>query len=196
MQHALLDTMTRQVEHACEERLATARTEAEAIVAEARQRAADRYAESIERTTREVNRLAQRARDLAAVQADQQAHSLQQAVADEVLRAVGAELERIAEGPEFPGILDALLREVMAAAPAQAEVLAPPAHVERCREWLATNGLAGVPVIPTGELRDGVAVQDVNRTFRITNSLSSRFKKLENNARKVCLRLLFGEGAG
>jgi len=187
--------MARQVEQGCEERLATANAEAEAIVAEARDRAAKRYAEAIERAKRDADQLAKRARDLAAVQAEQQAHSMQQAVADEILHTVDAELDRIAESPAFPAILEALLREVMTIAPAQAEVLAPPAHVERCRQWLASNGHAGIPVVPGATLRDGVAVQDAQRTFRVTNSLSSRFLKLENSARKVCLRLLFGEGA-
>jgi vacuolar-type H+-ATPase subunit E/Vma4 len=195
MQHVLLDTMARQVEQGCEERLAAARAEADAIVSEARERADKRYAEGIERAQREVDRLARRARELAAVQAKQQSHSMQQAVADEILHSVDAELDRIAEGPEFPGILDALLRELMATAPENAEVLAPPAHVERCRQWLAANGHAGVPVVPHAALHDGVAIQDAQRTFRVTNSLSSRFHKLENEARKICLRLLFGKGA-
>lgn len=194
MQHVLLDTMARQVEQGCETRLAAARTEAEAIVAEAREKAGKRYAEGIDRAKRDVERLARRARDLAAVQTEQQAHSMQQAVADEILHSVDAELDRIAAGPDFPAILDALLREIMTVAPNDAEVLAPPAHVERCRQWLANNGHARVVVVPYAPLQDGVAIQDAQRTFRITNSLSSRFHKLENEARKICLRLLFGEG--
>jgi len=128
------------------------------------------------------------------VQAEHQAHSMQQAVADEILHSVDAELDRIAAGPEFPAILEALLRELMTVAPERAEVLAPPAHVERSRQWLASHGHAGVPVVPNAALLDGVAIQDAERTFRVTNSLSSRFHKLENEARKICLRLLFGEG--
>lgn len=195
MQHVLLDTMARQVEQGCEQRLAAARSEVEGIVTEARERAAKRYTDTIERTKRDVERHAQRVRELAALQAGQQAHSMKQAVADEILNSVAAALARVAEGPEFPGILEVLLSEIMTVAPPQAEVLAPPAHIERCRQWLASNGHAGTPVVPNDALRDGVAVQDTQRSFRITNSLSSRFGKLENEAREVCLRLLFGEGA-
>lgn len=194
MQHALLDTMAGQVEQRCQERLVKARKEAEAIVAAAREKAAKQRSETLDRTNREMERLAERARELAALQVDLEALSMRHAVADEVLQSVHDELARIAEGPGFPAVLESLLAEVMRAAPPQAEIVAPVGRGDVCRDWLNANGHAGLPISESAALKDGVAVQDPARTFRVTNSLSARFQILENQARQVCLGTLFGEG--
>ncbi len=193
MQHALLDTMARQVEQRCVERLAKARETAEVLIADARRKAAEKSAETLQHTKREVEHQAERARHLASLQVELEARSMRQAVADEVLRSVEAELARIAESSVFPPILEALLEEVMTAAPFQAEVVVNAVHAERCRSWLSAHGHGAVPVVESTALRDGVAVQDVKRSYRITNSLSSRFQKLEGEARRICLQTLFGE---
>lgn len=192
MQHALFDTMARQTEERCQHALAAARETAGGIVSEAREKAAKRRADALERTQRELDRLAQRTRQLAEMQAEQDALSMRQRVSDEVLHSVKAELARIAASPEFPPILEALLAEIMAVAPERAEVIAPVAQAQACRQWLAAHGYGHIPVLESAALKDGVSVQDTQRSSRITNSLSSRFHKLEDRARKVCAQTLFG----
>lgn len=184
--------MTRQIEDRCQRALAAARQTADGIVAEAREKTAKRRADAVERTQREVAQLAQRTRQLAEMQAEQDALSMRQRVSDEVLHSVEGELERIAASREFPAILEALLAEVMTVAPEKAEVIAPAAHAQACRQWLAAHGYGHIPVLESATLKDGVSVQDAQRSSRITNSLSSRFHKLEDRARKVCLQTLFG----
>ncbi|HNV21969.1 MAG TPA: cytidine deaminase [Candidatus Hydrogenedentes bacterium] len=62
-----------------------------------------------------------------------------------------------------------------------------------CRQWLDAHGKASVPVEPEDRLWDGVAVTDVARSFRLTNTLTSRFEKCRADARKAALQRLFGE---
>ena len=192
MQNALLNTMSRQIEGRCQQVLAAAQHTAGAIVSETREKAAKRRADTLDRTQREVDRLAERMRQLAALQAEQDALSMRQKVSDEVLHSVETELARMAASPEFPAILEDLLAEVMKVAPESAEIIAPVAHAQRCRQWLAAHGYGHVNVLESTSLEDGVSVQDAQRSIRITNSLSSRFRKLEDQARKVCLQTLFG----
>lgn len=184
--------MTRQIEDRCQRTLAASRQTADGIVSEAREKTAKRHADAVERTQRELAQLAQRTRQLAEMQAEQDALSMRQRVSDEVLHSVEGELERIAASQEFPAILEALLAEIMTVAPEKAEVIAPAAHAQACRQWLAAHGFGHIPVLESVSLTDGVSVQDAQRSSRITNSLSSRFHKLEDRARKVCLQTLFG----
>ena len=64
-----------------------------------------------------------------------------------------------------------------------------------CSAWLQANGHGSVEVESAAGLIDGIAVQDPQRTYRITNTLSSRFRLVEGEARKRCLGRLVGEEA-
>lgn len=196
MQEALFETMARQVAQRCEQIIEAAKAEAKSIVSEAERTAEQRHDAGIAHVKREVDRLAARARELAAVKAEHDTLTMQQEVANEVLGQVEGQLKGLAQSPRFPEILDALLAEVMANAPRDAVVLAPAAHEQRCREWLQRHGFTAVTVQASRFLVDGIAMQDAERTYRVTNTLSSRFQKLKNEARKVCLTTLFGAGAG
>jgi vacuolar-type H+-ATPase subunit E/Vma4 len=90
-----------------------------------------------------------------------------------------------------------LLAELMEEAPdsGDLQVLAPPAHADRVSSWLSNNGRAGVGVEGSEAFKDGVAVQDPGRTFRISNTLSGRFALMEQEIRKHCMTTLFGGGA-
>lgn len=194
MPQALFETMSRQVAEECDALLARARAEAQDIVDDAGRKAQEQRETALAKTHAEMKRLADRARELAAIRAEQETLTMEQAVADEVLQLVRTELEEMANRPGFEKILDALLAELVRAAPQEGIVLAPQGFGEHCRAWLRQNGHAGLLVEESTSLRDGVAVQDPGRTFRITNTLSSRFNKLENQARKVCIHALFGQG--
>ncbi len=84
---------------------------------------------------------------------------------------------------------------LMAIAPAGVVAHAPPAHVDSVRDWLANNGHGGVSVEGNSNLWDGVAIQDPERTFRISNTLTGRFARVEQEARKRCMMALFSKKA-
>ena len=50
-------------------------------------------------------------------------------------------------------------------------------------------------VEPSAQVSDGVAVEDEAHTFRVTNTLTTRFERLESSLRRYCIQELFGEGA-
>lgn len=192
----LLELMTRQVSQRREEILAEAQAQVEVIAQQARERAARRRTETLEAVEAEVRAASARARERTEAAAHMVVMTTKDAVADEVLRTTRERLRSLAGGPEFPGVLRALLAELMASAPeGEIVVLAPPAHADQCRAWLAEMGREDTAVEPLAALRDGVALQDRDRTFRVTNTLSRRFDKREGALRRHCLRRLFGEGA-
>ncbi|HRI88115.1 MAG TPA: V-type ATP synthase subunit E [Candidatus Hydrogenedentes bacterium] len=194
MQQALFDTMARQVADRCQAQLDAARAEADRITGEARARAEQRLNESLAAAKHEVSRLGDRARQLLAIEAEHESLTIEQSISDEILKMVGSELEKVATSPKFPEIFDSLLAEVMTIAPKDAIVTVPSAFADRARAWMQQHGHGGVTVQESSALRDGCAMQDVARTYRVTNTLSSRLNKIENDARKVCLETLFGKG--
>lgn len=196
MQQALFDTMARQVADRCQAMLDAARAEAGVILKEAREHADQRRRDAVHAAEQEVQRLAERARQLLAVEAEHESLTMEQSIADEVLRSVSFELEKAAQSPKFPAIFDALLAELMTDAPKDALVTVPVSFGERAKTWLQQHGYPDVTVQESPSMRDGCSMQDAAHTYRVTNSLSSRLSKLQNEARKVCLRALFGEGAG
>lgn len=192
----LLELMTRQVSARRGELLAEAQTQAGTIARQAQERAGRRRAETLEAVEAESRAASRRAVERAEAAAHMVIMTTKDAVADEVLDSVRGRLRRIAEGPEFPGVLRALLAELIAGAPeGEVVVLAPPAHTDQCRAWLDELGRGDAAVEPSPALRDGVALQDRDRTFRITNTLSRRFDKREGELRRHALQRLFGGGA-
>jgi len=192
---ALLDIMSAQVEAERNDVLAQARAEADEI----RQAAADRAAEKRERTLAELkaelDTAAARSKERAEAAAEMVALTTKDTVTDELLRSVQQELKARAAAPEFADTLSALLAELMPEAPEGGTVLVPPQFEDHCREWLEQNGHGGVNVKPSATVHDGVAVEDANHKFRVTNTLSTRFERLEGSLRKYCIEALFGGGA-
>ncbi|MFA6240684.1 MAG: ATP synthase F0 subunit B [Candidatus Hydrogenedentales bacterium] len=196
MQQALLDTMARQVAQQCEDHLAVARQKADAIIADAKSKAESRRVHALEQAHAEAERHAKRALELALRAAENETLTMEHAVANEVLVSVGVELHRLAMGERFPGILEGLLAELVEYSPKNGTILAPPAHAELCRAWLQKQAVTGLTVQPDPDLVDGIAFQDAERTYRVTNSLSARFAKVQNEARRICLDTLFGVKVG
>lgn len=183
--------MSAQIAAQREELAEAARNEAEQIRREARERAELRRKDTLDAVERELASLARRSRERVEAESHMVTLTTKDTITNEVLESVVGELAAIAAGPQFPAILDALLAELMAEAPADVIVLAPPAHVDHCKQWLAANGRDGLAVEPLPALTDGVAVQDAGRKFRYTNTLAARFKKQEGELRKLSLNRLF-----
>jgi len=193
----LLDLMSAQIAAQREEIAEKARKEALRIQEEARERADQRRKDTLAAVESELASLAKRSRERVEAEAHMITLTTKDTITNEVLGSVTGELAAIAAGPEFPSILDALLAELMADAPVDVVVLAPPAYVDHCAQWLASNGRGDLPVEPWAALTDGVAIQDRGRKFRYTNTLTARFKKQEGELRKLSLRQLFpASGAG
>ena len=187
----LLDLMSAQIAAQRDEIFRSARDEAAQILIDARERADQRQKDTLSAAEGELASIARRSRERVEAEAQMVTLTTKDTITNELLTEVAAELAAIAAGPQFPAILDALLDEVMAEAPPDVVVLAPPAHVEHCRQWLAAHGHGGLAVEPLASLSDGVAIQDRGRKFRYTNTLTTRFGKREGELRKVSLNRLF-----
>ncbi len=191
---ALFETMSQQVAAQCESNLSEAKREAEAIVAEARAQCAEQRETVLSATQDELAALDERWRQKAEAEAAKAALVVKNEAMQDVLRQVGADIRSAVEGPEFEAVLDALLAELMAVAEGgDFKVLAPEAHVDRVRNWLANKGHDGVPIEASSVLWDGVALQDTNRTYRISNALTSRYSRVLEEARKICMTSLFDD---
>jgi vacuolar-type H+-ATPase subunit E/Vma4 len=188
----LLETMASGVEARCQAKLAEARREGDAIVSSAKARADESYAKGLESVAAEIRRAAEQGRKLAQSEGEKVVLSAQHSVSDDALADVRRRLASIAASEDFGPMIDALLAQAVGAARGDIEVLAPARFVERCQAWLSSHGHGGVNVRPTSEFDDGVAVQDVKHTYRITNTLTSRYGKLEPRARKLLMIRLFG----
>ncbi|MBI5093841.1 MAG: V-type ATP synthase subunit E [Candidatus Hydrogenedentes bacterium] len=190
----LFETMRSQTQAECESRLAEARRAAEDIRAAARRQADVRQAESRAAVQTELDHLARHGRMIAEAEAEKATLAMENDVVEEILAGVRQSLEQLAKSPEFGPVVEALLAEVMADADPGVVALAPPAHVELCRRWLQSHGHAGVTVEASQEVWDGVAIQDNRKSYRVTNTLSSRCTKLEGEARRHCMTTLFAGG--
>ncbi len=188
---ALLDTMARQVDEVYNGNLSAASESAEGILDETRQDCAALEKETLESTAAEMEALAERWRQKAEAEAARAALVVQNEAVHAVLDRVNEEIRQIVSGGKFPAILDALLSELIAEAPADVIALAPPDYVDRVRDWLSKNGHGSVPVESAPSMWDGIAVQDRDRTFRFSNTLTGRFSRAEQKARRICMTSLF-----
>jgi len=191
----IFNLMTQQIGAEREQALAAAAAEAERVRASARERAAQKRDAALAAVRAEISASAQRSRERAEAEAEMVALTTKDTVTDELLAQVKDELKRHVRSADFPSTLDALLAELLADAPANGIVLVPAAHEAHCRAWLENNGRGGMTVRPSAEVTDGVAVEDEAHTFRVTNTLSTRFDRLEGGLRKYCIQELFGQGA-
>lgn len=183
--------MSAQIASQRQDIVSAAREKAAQIQQEARQRAEQRRTDSLAAVEGELAAIAKRSRERVEAEAHMVTLTTKDTITNEVLGDVVRELASIAAGPDFKGILDALLAELMAEAPSGVVVMAPPAHVDHCRQWLANHGHGDLAVEPLASLTDGVAIQDRGKTFRFTNTLTARFKKHEGELRKHSLHRLF-----
>jgi vacuolar-type H+-ATPase subunit E/Vma4 len=187
----LLDLMSQQIAAQRQEILAAARDEATQIQQGAQQRAEQRRTDTLGAVESELDSLAARSRERVEAEAHMVTLTTKDTITNEVLAAVSSELATRSTSAEFPAILDALLAELMADSPSDVVVLAPEAHVEHCKRWLESHGHADLSVEPLSGLADGVAIQDRDRKFRYTNTLSARFRLQEGALRKHALNRLF-----
>jgi vacuolar-type H+-ATPase subunit E/Vma4 len=191
---ALLETMTAQVMEKCESTRSAAQQEADVILADAKaQGQAQR--ESVEaQLAREMDHLDERWEQMAHAEASRADLTVKNDAVSAVLDVVQTEIRRIVSSSEFGTVLDALLTSLMQAADGDIVVLGPESHLDRVKKWLADNGHGGVKVEASPEMWDGVAIQDPAQTYRVSNTLSGRYHRIEETARKQCMSTMFGEG--
>ena len=190
---ALFDTMSTGIAAQCEANLDSAREEAATIASEAIAKTAAQRESALSATQSEMSLLDERWRQKAEAEATKAALAMKKTAVNKVLGEVQDAIDRIVKGPTFPMVLDSLLAEVMAIAEDDVVVLAPEAQVEGVQQWLSSHGHGGLKVEGSAALRDGVAVQDPARTYRISNTLSGRYSRVELEIRKICMTGLFGE---
>lgn len=189
---ALFETMTQQIDAECTENLDAGRREAEGIETEARTKSQALRDATLKATQREVEMLKLRWEQKAEAEAAKAALLVRKETVEQVLSTIEEEIRSIVDGSGFPAVLDSLLAEMMAAvSDGDVVLLAPKAHADHVRGWLKANGHTSVSVEVMAAMWDGVAVQDAARTYRISNSLTMRFKRMESEIRKVCATTLF-----
>lgn len=196
MGSALLETMTAQVTEECEGNIAAAREEAAAIQADAEKKAASQR-ESVEASTEtEMNRLDERWRQMAHAEASRADLVVKNEAVKAVMQKVQAEIKAIVSGGDFPQVLDALLNSLNDEITQHVVVVGPEAHVDHIKGWLSNHGHENVTVEGSPEMWDGVAVQDAKRTYRISNTLTGRYGRVEQEARRLCMVKMFGSSEG
>lgn len=195
MSNALFETMESEAAAQCEAFAADGERAANRILEEARAQCAERRREAVARMQKRLESEESVATRVAHAEAERVSLAMQQAVADEVLGRAYAEITSLPAGDRFAPLLEALLAAAMDAAPEDAVVTVPAAHLERCQQWLHGHGFGRAAVEGSATLRDGVQVRDRAQTYRVTHTLSSRFSKLERQARKAVLGILFRPGS-
>lgn len=188
---ALIDSMTQRVAEQRAEIIAEAEAQADRIKASARDAAAHRREQTLRETERDLEQLRVRWEQMAEAEAAKAELAMKHDAVEAVLEDVRGRIEALRESAEFESILGALLEELMGAADGDVVVVAPSAHVDFVRSWLGEHGHNKVPVEPSDKLTDGVALQDPDRTYRISNTLSSRYALVLEEARKICMTSLF-----
>jgi vacuolar-type H+-ATPase subunit E/Vma4 len=191
---ALADTMAKQVMAECESNLNQAQSEANDILEEAKSQAIAQRETAMTETEKVVRQLDTRWEQMAHAEASRAELSIKKEAVEAVMESVNAEINRLVGSPEFTSILDALLSTLMTAVDGDAVVLGPEAHVSHIQSWLSSNGHGSMEVKASDELWDGVALEDPKHTYRISNTLTGRYARLDQQARKICMQNLFGSG--
>ena len=189
---ALFETMAGQVEAECGQHLADARREAEVILAEARKKGEATRDSTLSATHCEMENLKERWRLKAEAEAAKAELMVRKEIVDSVLSRIENEIRSIAEATNFVTILDALMDELMNAVDDDVVLLAPKAHAKHVEKWLADNNHGKVKVEASSSQWDGVAAQDAERSYRVSNALTGRFRRMEQSIRKESMAALFG----
>ena len=188
----LLELLTEQADAERSAVVEEAKAQAQLIHDAARKRTANRRERNLAELEGELLQLADRSRQRAHAEAEMIVKTTRDTITDELLQDVSAELLRIPGEPGFQDTLLAMLAELMDDAQPGMTVLVPTAHQAACEQWLKDNGHSELNVEAMPKLLDGVAVQDAKQSYRVTNTLSTRFHKQEASLRKHCLSALFG----
>lgn len=196
MPSALLETMSQQVASQCDGNRELARQEADAIRAQARSECSASRDGALKATHAETQKLAEKWTLKGEAEAAKAELMVQNLAVEEVLEEVRSRIREVVESDKFGGVLEALLAEVMEIAPEGILVLAPEGHVDKVKSWLQANGNGAVNVEASATMWDGVAVQDPKKTFRISNTLTGRFSRVQDKSRSVCMTTLFGSSEG
>ncbi|MFP6616138.1 MAG: V-type ATP synthase subunit E [Candidatus Hydrogenedentota bacterium] len=193
MGSALLETMTAQVTEECDGNRAAAQQEADAIQAEADRKSAAQREATQSATDAEMDRLDERWRQMAHAEASRASLMAKNDAVKAIMQKVESEIRRIVESDEFPAILDALLVSLATEIEGEVVLIGPESHVAHIESWLSSNGHDGIKVEGSNEFWDGVAIQDPAQTYRISNTLSGRYGRVEQEARRLCMIKLFGD---
>lgn len=192
----LLDLMTQEADAERDAIAAKAEAEANQILQDAQARAKRRREESLAAVAAELDAQAKRSRERVEAEAHMILLTTKDTITDELLASLRRQLDDLTSTDAFEPVLEKLLAELLQDAPEGIVVVAPPGRVDFCRQWLDANGHGELSVEALDSLKGGVAIQDKNRSFRVTNTLEARFSKQESALRKFCLTELFGDSQG
>jgi len=186
----LFDTLTQQVAQQSAERLDTARREAASIVEAARAETAKAREDALDDIQRELDDLAHAERERTAREVQRTRMFAREAIVEELLEQARQKLPHLAEGGDFQPALGVLLEEALQDMDGNCVVEVAQTHEAFCRDWLRQHGFHQAMVKVSNDVVAGVVVRDPEDTFRVTNTLASRFDKLRGDARALCLAQL------
>ncbi len=187
----LLEEMTRIAGERRDACLAEAEQQANSIIEEARTEREQKREAALEDARRDAEIAERNAREQGRADAERTALMLQETVAEDAIRRVRDKIRHTMSTSAASQIVEALLAELAGELGAGRRVLVSPDHAGVCRRWLAEHDLDDTEVVEDAGIVDGVAVEDADRSFRITNTLSARLDKRQNDARRLCLDMLF-----
>ena len=188
----LLELMTQQADSQRTDIDAASQREADAIVAQAQQEATSLRERTLRAVEAELSAASLRNRERAEAEAQMAVLTTKDTITSEILEAAQAQLVSVASGSGMSAVIESLLAEVLEGAADDVVVLAPAPHVSTAKAWLEANGRGQLQVDASNELKDGVAIQDAAKSYRVTNTLATRFARQESALRRICLEQLFG----
>jgi vacuolar-type H+-ATPase subunit E/Vma4 len=194
----LAETITRQADQTCQANLERAKAEKAALLEQAKKAAEKRRDDVLKSLRANLAAQSAQAHAMAEIAAERETISMRQGLAEEVLSQAKSRIDQLAQSDAFGPILEGLSAQVLDACKSElgelsgVTVLVPPRHVDRIRTFLSSSSYGNVPVRGDEALLDGAAVQDDAQTFRISHTLTGRYERLENAARAISLKKLFG----
>ena len=179
-----------QADKECEDILATARAQAEAIVADAEEQAAGICSACVEHTESAMQRKAAKQTNAARLDGKKKVASVKEAAVSDAFEKSAERLTSIRTHDTYPGIFKSLVSEALKGVSGDMVVLVDPADEALARQTL---GELGVDAEVRTELTTsgGVAVLTGNGRIMRRNTLEDRLDKVHSSIQSDVAELLF-----
>jgi len=190
-QEGFFKSMAELADRLRREKLEAAEAEAAERLAQADREIAARRAAALDKAQKKAEAVAHRERARVREEAVNVRFAAREAIIEDVLKAVHAELAALARSSDFTTALTVLLKEALEQGEGKLVAQVPQAHVALCREWVAQSGYGDTMIEGDSNLVDGVVVADRDHTFRVSNTLAGRLERRMDDIRKLCAERLF-----
>ncbi len=189
-----LEAMTAETRRQCAAIIEAAQNTAAERIDAANAAVAERRREALETLAARHARLEAQTRDQATADASRNTFMVRNILVNECIAAAHERLIKIAESPDFAGIILLLLQESLQFAdePVPVTVRVPARFEDAVKAFLNGNGLHDVQVVSQDAPVDGVVIQADDGSFRVYNTLALRLKQNVKKASALAYRRFFG----